>query len=398
MIVLKNAKLVPELTEGTTLTLADVVLEDDTISQILPPDSQLDGQHEEFDLKGKTLLPGLIDMHVHLFMGKRNPWNGKDRISVPAQRAFDCLRFAQFLLDLGFTTVRDVGDTWGYPAIAARNAINDGDFVGPTIQTSGVTISPHTAGFEAYDFMNCYVEDPYDMRRIVREQFEKGVDLIKLYGTGSMMVEDSLPGRRILEADEVREAVTIAKRKGSYCACHCHGAEAIGVMIDCGVHTIEHASFITDESCKKLDGRKDIGIVPTLCCSCQEMNRIDGYGEAEIARYAIINEQRGKCLRNAYENYDILMGWGTDLSLDSQSQAPFLEWQQRKEVMGVSNIDLLKQATINSAILMNLDNEIGTVKVGKKADLIVVDGDPVQDITVMYQKPLHILRHGTVIR
>ncbi len=398
MIVIRNANLVPELTEGTDLTQADIVLEGEEIQALLPCGSPVSGGYEELDAAGKTVLPGLIDMHVHLFMGKRNPWNTIDRIAVPAQRAFDCLRFAQFLLDLGFTTVRDVGDTWGYPAIAARNAINDGDFVGPTIQTTGVTISPHTAGFDAYDFMNCYIDNPLDMRRVVREQFEKGVDLIKLYGTGSMMVEDSLPGRRILEKDEICEAVAIAARKGSYVACHCHGTEAIDTMIDCGVHTIEHASFISDAACKKLDGRTDIGIVPTLCCSSEEMNRLDGRSETEIARLGPVNRRRASCLRNAYENYNILMGWGTDLAMDSQRQAPFLEWQQRKELLGASNLDLLKQATINGAILMRLDQEIGTVKVGKKADLIVVDGDPVQDISVMYQKPQHVIRRGTLIR
>lgn len=212
-----------------------------------------------------------------------------------------------------------------------------------------------------------------------------------------MMVVDSKPGRRIMEADEVREAVAIAERRGSYCACHCHGAEAIGVMIDNGVKTIEHASFITDDSCKKLDGRRDIGIVPTLSCSCREMNELDGYGEAELARFDKINAQRSVCIKNAYDNYDILMGWGTDLGITNHAKLPHIEWKERKEI-GFSNLDILKQATVNSAVLLGKDEEIGTVKAGKFADFVVVNGNPVENIEVMYEKPAHVIKGGALIR
>lgn len=397
MLILRNCKLIPELTEGTDLTTADIVINEDKIEQIVPCGTAVEGEYEEMDLQGKTLMPGMIDAHVHLHMGKSDPWNTGDRLAVPGRRVLDCLRYAQFFLDLGFTTVRDVGDEVHFPTVAVRNAINEGEFVGPRIVCSGVTIAPETAGFETSMHMLETINDANDMRRVVRRQFAMGADMIKLYGTGSMMVVDSLPGRRLLEEDEVREAVAIATRKDSYCACHCHGAEAIGVMIDCGVKTIEHASFITDESCKKLDGRTDIGIVPTLACSCKEMNILDGHDESEIERYAAINAQRDVCLNNAYQNYNILMGWGTDFSIDSHAKAPDIEWRERVR-MGWSSIDILKQATVNSAILMGMDDKIGTVKAGKLADLVVVDGDPVADITIMYKKPAHVIKGGTLIR
>lgn len=395
--VFRNCRLIPQLTEGTDLKSADVWIQDGRIAEITPAGQKETGTAQEMNLAGKTLMPGLIDMHVHLFAYRADAWGTTNgRIAVPARRALDCLRFAQFLLDLGFTTVRDCGDEQHYPSFAARDAIRDGEFPGPDLYCSGLIISGKAAGFDECNHAMAYADNPYDMRSKVRDQFAKGADFIKLYGTGSMLVEDSLPDNRLLEEDEIREAVTIAARKGSYVAVHCHGAEAIDVMIDCGVHTIEHASFITEKSCKKLDGRKDVGIVPTVACSTRLMNDLEGHDNLDFLDR--VNARRDACIRNAYENHDILMGWGTDFSLPGQMAKPFAEWQIRKEEIGMENIDILKQATINSAILMHLEDQVGTVKVGKKANLIVVDGDPEADITVMYQKPTHVMKAGKLIR
>ncbi len=397
MLVLKNCNLISELTEEYNGKTADVIIDGEQIAAILPcGEAECEGC-EVIDLQGKTLLPGLIDAHLHLFMGKKSPWDRTSRLAVPSQAVIDCYNYAQFLLDLGYTTLRDVGDEVTYPALALRNAIEEGSIVGPTIKGTGVTIAPTTPGFQSFEFMTVYADTADEMRKVVRNQFAAGADCIKLYGTGSMMVDDSIPGRRIMEEDEVKEAVAIASRRGSYCACHCHGAEAIEVMARCGVRTIEHATFITEEACKMLDGKKDQGIVPTLACTGSAMNELDGYGAAAREKFAAVNAQRDNCLMNAYKNHDILMGWGTDLSLDNMKVYPFIEWQERARV-GFAPVDMLKQATINSAILMDMDDKIGSIKAGKWADLIVVDGDPSQNIEVMYQKPLHVMKKGKIIR
>ena len=119
---------------------------------------------------------------------------------------------------------------------------------------------------------------------------------------------------------------------------------------------------------------------------------------AAYEKFSRVSAERDACIRNAYENYDILMGWGTDMDLGSMQANPYMEWQTRKNRLGISNLDLLKQATINSAVLMGVDNKIGTVSVGKLADFIVVDGDPIADITAMYKKPVHVIKDGEVIR
>lgn len=375
-----------------------MVIKGNKIQQILPcgtADTKSDDQ--VLDLQGAYLLPGLIDAHVHLFMGKATDGD-RDRITLPSQWAFDCYHYASFFLDNGYTTIRDVGDEIHCSGLATRNAINEGIVEGPRIYGSGVTIVPVTAGFDPYAYFCAFYSTKEDIRKEARRQFNNGANFLKLYGTGSMLVDDSLPGKRIMMEDEIAEAVMIAKSKGSYCACHCHGAEAIGVMIDQGVRTIEHASFITDESCRKLDGRKDMGIVPTIACSCPEALGLTERDGMIYEKFASVSEARDQCLRNAYKNYDILMGWGTDMALYTMEANPYIEWQVRKNRLGISNIDLLKQATINSAILMGIDHEVGTVSEGKLADLIVVEGNPEKDITAMYKKPAHVIKDGKLIR
>lgn len=398
-MIIKNCRLIPDLTESGTPEFADVIINGNRINAILPCGTAVEEEHTVLDIHGATLMPGLIDAHVHLFNGKRSGgFTLGDRDLIPTQWAFDAYAFARWFLDNGYTTVRDVGDEWNFSGIATRNAINEGTVVGPRIYCSGVTIVPYTPGFDTYAFMCDFYSTASDVRKEARNQFFHGADFIKLYGTGSMLVDDSLPGRRIMLKDEISEAVAVAESKGSYCAVHCHGAEAIGVMIDLGVRTIEHASFITDESCKKLDGRKNVGIVPTIACSCPEALGLTEESGPSYEKFSRVSAERDACIRNAYENYNILMGWGTDMDIITMENMPYIEWQVRKARLGCKNIDLLKQATINSAVLMGISDKIGTVAAGKFADLIVIEGDPVADITAMYHKPLHIIKDGVCIR
>ena len=398
-MILKNCKLVPELTEANAPVMADVIVKGSLIEAVVPCGSADADGHEVIDLDGATLLPGLIDAHVHLFNGKRSGgFTLGDRDMAPSQWAYDAYAFAKWFLDNGYTTIRDVGDESNYCGIATRNAIQEGIVVGPRVFCSGMTIVPLTAGFNTFEFRCAFYGNKEEIRSQARNQFYHGADFLKLYGTGSMLVEDSMPGRRIMLEDEISEAVAVARLRGSYCAVHCHGAEACDVMVDLGVRTIEHASFISDETCRKLDGRKDAGLVPTISCSLPEAQGITRESGAVYDRFENISAERDACIRNAGENYDILMGWGTDMDIMTMEKTPYIEWKARKDRLGFSNIDLLKQATINSAILMGVDDKIGSIAAGKFADLIVVNGDPVNDITAMYQKPVHVFKDGVMIR
>lgn len=160
---------------------------------------------------------------------------------------------------------------------------------------------------------------------MTKDQFNYGAGFLKLYGTDSMLMGDNLPGKRIMLKDKIAEAVTMVKSKGSYCTCHCYEAETIDVMIEQRVRTIEHANFVTDRSCKKLDGRESVGITPTIACSYLEALGItEGVGAA-YGKFSHVSAEWDARIRNVYENYDVLTGWGTDTDLGSVQANPCMK-------------------------------------------------------------------------
>ncbi len=388
MLRLKNCRLIPELTEGTDLKKADLWIDEGLIQTIVPCGTETLEECDELDIKGATVMPGLIDMHTHLRM------MGAGRTSDPQKPCavtLDEVLFAQYYLDNGYTTVRDVGDNIANPAIALRNHINTGKMKGPGIYCSGPTLTPTEIGFDAaWSAPNHYeVDSPLQMRRLVRYNLQQGADFIKLYGSGSMCVAEGKPGALIMQQDEMEEAVKTASMKNTYCAIHMHGTEGCELAAKVGVRTIEHASFISQKTLKYLEGRK-----------------AEGHGIV-ITASVLLDDSWGKITDYAYskvmdhlqytKDYDILIGWGTDTSLGFYQRQPYAEYELRSRELGFSNIEILKQLTINSAILMMKDAWIGSVKEGKCADLIVIDGAPEEDITVMYHKPVHVLKNGELI-
>lgn len=389
MYIIRNCRLIPELTEGTELTAADILIEDGAIKTIARCGTNFAVDCEVLDVEGMTVMPGLIDMHTHLRMMADG--NTSDPLK-PCSVALDEMMFAQYYLDNGYTTVRDVGDNIANPAIALRNHINAGKLTGPRIFCSGPTLTPTEIGFDqAWSAPNHYeVDTPMDMRQKVRYVFQQGADFIKLYGTSSMVVKEGQPGKLIMEPDEMAEAVKIATRKGSYCAIHSHGTECCDVAAKAGVRTIEHASFISEDTLRYLETRKSEGhgIVITSSVLLD-----DSWGKIPDYAYAMTMDHLRKT-----KDFDILIGWGTDTSLAFYKKCPYEEYELRKNELGFSDIEILKQITINSAILMMKDHLIGSVKEGKCADFIVVDGAPEERIDVMYHKPVHVIKAGKLIR
>lgn len=401
--VLKHCRLIRQLSEEGVPELADVVIRDGIIAGICESDQKTYEGMEVIDLEGKTLMPGIIDAHIHLSMTETNP--AEANYVDPCARTLRDLKYAKHLLDIGVTTVRDCGEDKYFSVTALRNAVNEGTVQGPHIYTSGITMTPTNAGGtpdSEFGYMVPYnVDSKEEMRKAVRINFARGADFIKLYGTGSMMGKGSVPGIGIMEDDEILEAVKIAEENETYCAIHCHGAKAIVQALRCGVRTIEHASFIDKEGLDLLAGRKDAGIIPTLSVTMELIEHTDPdseYGKHVIPKVSALLEKIRICLNDAYQRGDILIGWGTDQSLAAYTREPGSEFRHRHDFLGWNNADILKQATVNSAILMGIADRTGLVAEGKDADLIVIDGDPVKDIIVMYRKPEHVFLKGTMIR
>ena len=397
-IAIRNCKFVKELTEGTDLEKGDLLLEGDRIAQIAPCGTAFENVEKEVDAEGMTALPGLIDAHIHLTM--THDLTAECYFTRACDRAFEDLEYAQYLLSIGVTTVRDCGEDKDFSVTALRDAVNKGIVKGPRILTSGITMNVTEAGCTAdtvFGYMTPYsVDSAQEMRKYARTNMARGCDFIKLYCSGSMMAEGSDPGRPIMFDDEIKEGVNVAKLKGTYVAAHCHGTDAIEQILRCGVDTVEHASFIGPESIARLEGQERRGIVPTLGISSAILNAdpTTVYGRYVIEKVRPLMERVREHLNKAYENGKVMIGWGTDSPISSYQNEPGFEFRMRSEFLGWDNVEMLKQATINSAKLCRIDDEVGTIKVGKCADLILVNGDPVKDITVMYPGAAHVFKSG----
>lgn len=394
MLVLRNCKLVKVLTEGTDLREADILIDGEYIKDILPPGTKVDDA-EEINMNGRTIMPGLIDAHVHLFFGRTNRLSGE--VYTAASRSFDCMEYASYLLSIGITTVRDCGDDINYPAVALRDAIKKGKVKGPRLQCSGPLILPPYNGIGTGDNMCLTYGNKEDLTAKVRYNELKGADFVKLYGSGSMIMPGSNPHLCLLTEDEIKAAVEFANMRDTYVAVHCHGTKACDQMFECGVRTIEHASFISEETLQKMDGRTDVGVVLTQAFFSDELLAADGYDEESIKRVLPVREKVHECVKKVTK-YDVLVGMGTDYYLTSYKAEPRMELKVRKRDLGFSDVEILKQATINNAKLMKWDDRVGTVKVGKYADLITVNGDPSEDITRLYELPEFILKGGDIIK
>lgn len=391
--LIKNVKLVPELSGGIDYSLADVLVNGKLIEAIEPAGSVSDSDYDVLDGNGMTLLPGLIQAHAHLSESDYpEHWTGDERT---ASVALDQLRYGQYLLNTGYTTIRDCGDhDKGLPCCQVRNHINGGFFAGPRIICGGPIIQPDMFGssFTQASFMCRYANNPNEIRSACRTVLAEGADFIKLYGTGSMMVGKN-PGAQIMLFDEMKAAVDVATVNQTYVAIHAHGDSAIGDAVRSGIRTIEHATFIKEENCKLLDNKTDQGVIPTMAV---QWHRIQNWDQTPERQKRILEEHFESMKR--IKGHNILVGHGTDTGMETIRILPGMEFKVRKEIVGWSNLELLKQATVNNAKLLMLEDQLGSVEVGKFADLILVKGDPLEDITIMYNVPEHVIKDGALIR
>lgn len=400
VVAIRNCNFIRELTEGTDLLTGDLLFRDGVIAKIAPCGTAFEDVEEEIDANGMTAMPGLIDAHIHLTSIRDIIAEGC--FISDCTRAFESLNYAQTLLGLGYTTVRDCGEDKAFSVVATRDAINAGMFAGPRILCSGITMCPTEAGSlpeQDFGYMMPYnVDGPMEMRKYCRLNFAHGVDFIKLYGSGSMMGAGSNPGLPLFEDDEIIAATNVARQKESYCAIHCHGSDAIYQAAKLGVETIEHASFIDDRALDILAAKPNCGIVPTLSITIDLIEHTDpnsDYGKRVIPKVSALIEKIKEHLGHAYKRGDVLIGWGTDIGIHSYLREPGAEFRIRKEIYGWDNVEILKQATINSAKLCRIDDVTGSIKIGKCADVILVDGNPAKDLSIMYGGGAkHVFRAG----
>jgi imidazolonepropionase-like amidohydrolase len=344
-----------------------------------------DARHgaEVIDLGDVTLLPGLIDAHVHLgFDGGPGPV-ARMRAETEAEQLILMLRSARELLRAGVTTARDLGAR-AFLDVAVRDAIARGTADGPRLVTAARPITP--AGGHCW-FMGGECDSPDELRRMVRLHHKMGADLIKVMATGGFMTEGPAPWHAQFTAGELRIVVEEAHRLGRRVAAHAHGTEGIARAVAARADTIEHCSFAGP------DGIFGSAFDPVLA---------DEIAAAGIFVCPTINVQ-APIMRERYGPVleEVIMGLsehgvqiiaGTDAGTDDCPHGAYVCGLEALAEAGLRARDVLGAATLRAARALGVDDRTGSVEPGKDADLIAVRGDPLRDISALHRVELVVAR------
>jgi imidazolonepropionase-like amidohydrolase len=396
MLLIRNCRLIRELTEDYDDPCADVIIEGRYITDISGKVENPSSDLTIIDAAGRTLLPGLLDIHVHLDMQAGEVDSLEENMEPDALRVLKAAKFAGDYLAAGFTTIRELGAR-NHIDLSLRAAINAGYITGPRYHACGRIITPTEAGNDFYASMYKEADGVAEVIKAARGELKAGADFLKFMATGAIMAPAGDPEASIYNLDEIKALVHEAGKRGTYAAAHCDGRQGIRDAIAGGVRTIEHASLIADDSIEKLLNL-DSYIVPTLLANKTTIDNSQNVNREMMERQLRLKEEIITCISRAYRA-GLKMGFGTDAgtyyNYHGKNAQEFLV---RRDWIGMANIDMLLQATKYSAEIIGKDQEIGTVKKGKYADLILVDGDPVEDITLMLSGISMVMKDGKVIR
>lgn len=357
------------------------------------------------DLKNKTVMPGWIDMHVHM-EHETSPTRYMETYTFnPADYAFQSAKFSEVTLMTGFTTVRDLGGTG--VNISLRNAINRGTIKGPRVFTAGKSIA--TTGGHA-DPTNGYRKDlmgdpgpaegvvnsPEEARKAVRQRYKDGADLIKITATGGVLSVAKSGSNPQFTEEEIRAIVETAKDYGMMVAVHAHGAEGMKRAIRAGVNSIEHGSFMDDEAIE-LFKKHGTWYVPTITAgqSVGDSAKKPGYYPPIVTPKALeIGPKIKSTFAKAYKA-GVKIAFGTDAGVYKHGKN-WLEFVYMIDA-GMPPMDAIKSATMNAAELLGMKDQLGSIEAGKLADIVAVDGDPLKDPQV-FGKVVFVMKDGTIYK
>ncbi len=375
---------------GTLLKNHAVLVEGDSISDVGPAEKFADHPGETINTKGGTVMPGIADCHVHLvYKGEADPRRSIQGVN-PGEITLRVLENAQTSLKAGITAVRDCGGR-EYLEFPVRDACNSGRFFGPNIMASGKMICM-TGG---HGNMNGRVADGCDeVVKAVREQIHAGSDLIKIMATGGVMTPGVNPEDAHYSADEMRVGVREATRFHKTSASHAQGAEGIMNAVNAGITSIEHGIFM-DQEC--LDAMLEQGtyLVPTLAA----VQNIIGNADKGIADYVVDKARR--VFERHQESFTMFYKAGGKIAMGTDAGTPFnLHGENAMEMAfmvdcGMTATDALSSATSVAHSLMTLDDR-GQIKPGFKADMLVVNGNPTEDILMAAASKNHrmVIKNG----
>lgn len=387
------------------LTAKTIVVEGNKIVEVLDGYATAGANDKTIDLKNSTVMPGLMDMHVHI-EGESSPTRYLDEFTVNnVDQAYTAMPLVQKTLMSGFTSVRDLGGSG--VNIALRKAIQKGLVVGPRIYTAGKAIG--TTGGHA-DPTNGYREDLMgdpgpkegvingveDAYKAVRQRYKEGSDVIKITASGGVLSMAANGQNSQFTDEELKAIVAAAKDYGFKVAAHSHGAEAMKRAIKAGVNSIEHGTLMDDEV-YPLMKQHGTYLVATIIAgrSSSDSAKIPGYYPPMIAKKAIeIGPKSQSNFARAYKE-GVKIAFGTDAGVFPHGKN-WLEFVYMTEA-GMPILEAIQSATWNAADLMGTQSILGSIEPNKLADIIAVNGDPTKDVKVMGQVNF-VMKDGVVYK
>ncbi|HEX6426851.1 MAG TPA: amidohydrolase family protein [Niastella sp.] len=402
--ILHCGKLI-DVTKGLVLNEYSIIVEGNTIADVLAGYTKPSGTDKVIDLKNKTVLPGLIDCHVHL-EHETSPTRYQETFTYnPADYAFQSVVYAERTLMTGFTTVRDLGGSG--VNISLRNAINKKLIKGPRIFTAGKSIA--TTGGHAdptNGFRNDLMGDPGpaagvangadECRKAVRQRYKDGSDLIKITASGGVLSVAKSGENPQFTEEEIKAIVETAHDYGYKIAAHCHGAEAMKRAVRAGVNSIEHGTMMNDEV-MQLMKQHGTYFVPTITAgkAVGDSAKKPGYYPALVTPKALaIGPKIQGTFAKAYKA-GVKIAFGTDAGVYAHGKN-WLEFVYMTEV-GMPPMEAIQSATLAAADLIGVSDKIGNIEKGKLADIIAVEGDPIKDIQAM-GKVSFVMKDGVVYK
>lgn len=366
--------------------------------------SQFEKGAKLVDLSTSFVMPGLMDMHVHL-QGELGPNNDREFVQhSDADTLVKSAYYANKTLMAGFTTVRDLGAS-AEQIFALRDGIKKGLLPGPNIIASGTSVAV-TGGHGDVDGMapdllelntaKTVCDGPYDCRRATRRAIKFGADVIKITSTGGVLSDTNTGTGQQMADDEIKEVIDTAHALGRKVASHAHAAAGINAALRAGVDSIEHGSYANEESIK-LFKQHGAYLVPTLMAGDTVVNLAKTSNFMSDAIKAKAIRVGGDMIENFKRSYQagVKIAYGTDSGVSKHGN------NAREAILmheaGMSESDILVSATINSADLAGRSQSLGTLEVGKMADIIATDASPLTDISQLLDVDF-VMKSGKIVK
>ena len=388
-----------DVTTGSELAGQTIVVVGDKIAAIAPTASTPAGPTDKvIDLSKMTVLPGLIDVHTHLTMA--NNFDPYFELSMtPAKEAIIGVENAKVTLEAGFTTVRNVGAS-SYTDVALRDEINEGHIPGPHMQVSGPPLGitgghmdENLLPYEYHVHGDGVADGIAGVQHQVRENIKYGADLIKIAATGGVLSKGDDPQASQYTLEEMQAIVADAHRLGRKVAAHAHGAQGILWATEAGVDSIEHGSYINDE-CIAAMKKHGTYFVPTayLIDWMQQNGHLPAIYQQKMKDVSAVEKAGAvKAIKAG-----VKVALGTDAAVYPHGLNAH-EIDVYVNQFGMTPLQGIQTGTLNAADLMGWSDKVGSIAVGKWADIIAVDGDPLKDVKIL-QHVAFVMKGGVVYK